>query len=152
MRWRFASTVCSLISAALIASISAAASAQIAISKPLHIRHVQGYITDEKCNAVKGAEVELLRDGNAVLKTRADQVGWFQFDRANGKYILRASVGAPEAGREVVVGTTPLTLFSHKTLYVMIRTVSSCDDCSIRVFTSKRQLLNAVWLNTGHYN
>jgi len=126
------------------------ARAQIEVLKPLHIRHVQGYVTNETGKAVAGARVELLRDGRPVSKTKADQTGWFRIDGARGRYVLGAWAGATEAGREVAVGTNLLTLFCHKTLYIMVRTEGSCMDCSIRVYASKKQLFNAIWRNTGH--
>jgi hypothetical protein len=125
--------------------------AQLVIEKPLQIRQVQGYVTDETGKAVAGAKVELLRDGKPVLKTNADQTGWFRIDGASGRYVLGAWAGATEAGREVAVETNLLTLFCHKTLYIIVRTEGSCMDCSIRVYTSKRQYFNAIWRNTGHY-
>jgi hypothetical protein len=125
--------------------------AQITILKPLHVRHVQGYVTDEKGNAVASVVVQLFRDGKPVLGTRADNTGWFQIEGARGRYLLQVSAGSPELGREVAVGTNLLTLFCRKTLYVMVRPNQPCDDCSIRVFTSRGKFFNAVWQNTGHY-
>jgi hypothetical protein len=128
-----------------------AAQGQISILKPLHIQSVRGYVTDESGKAVSNATVQLLRDGKVVLGARADDEGWFQIDKASGPYLLSASVGVSEVGREIVVETDPLTMLGHKTLYVMIRTSGSCSDCSIQVFTSKKQFFETVWQNTGHH-
>jgi hypothetical protein len=135
----------------LSAFVGVPARAQIVVLKPLHIRHVQGYVTDEKSNAVAGVEVDLLRDGKPVIKTRADETGWFQIEGASGRYYLSVSAGSSELGREVAVGTNLFTLFCHKTLYVMVRPNQFCNDCSIRVYTNKRQFFKSVWWNTGHY-
>jgi len=124
--------------------------AQIEVLKPLHIRRVQGYVTNETGQAVAGARIELFRDGRPVIKAKSDQTGWFRIDGAGGRYVLGAWAGTTEVGREVAVGTNPLTLICHKTLYIMVRTEGSCMDCSIRVYTSKKQFFNAIWQNTGH--
>jgi Carboxypeptidase regulatory-like domain len=141
---------CFLGAAVLAVLAGAVAKAQISILKPLRIERVQGYVTDETGKAVPRAAVKLLRDGQAVLGTATDETGWFQIDRANGQYVLSASAGVSEVGREVQVETNPLTLIGHKTLYVMIRTSGSCSDCRIQVYTSKKQFSDAVWRNTGH--
>jgi hypothetical protein len=125
--------------------------AQITPLRPLRIRHIQGYVTDEKGNAIGLVTVELLRDGKPVIKTRADEVGWFRFDGVSGRYVLTVSTRSSEVGRDVAVGTNLITLFFHKTLYVMARVNQFCDDCSLRVYTSGRKFFDEVWRNTGHY-
>lgn len=127
------------------------AQAQIQVDKPLHIQRVQGYVTDQMGKAAPHAAVKLIRDGKAVLSTTADEMGWFRIDKAAGPYVLSASVGVSEVGRQIIVGTTPRALLAHKTLYVMIRTSGACSDCSIQVYTSKKRFFDAVWRNTGHY-
>jgi hypothetical protein len=127
------------------------ANAQITVQKPLHIRHVQGYITDEKGNAIGRVKVDLLRGGKPVLTATADETGWFHIEGASGKYRLEVSTHSSEMGRDLAVGTDPFTLFCHETLYVMARVNQFCNDCSLRVYTSRKKFFDEVWRNTGHY-
>jgi hypothetical protein len=71
--------------------------AQLVNEKPLRIRRVQGYVTDEVGKAVSEAKVQLLRDGKPVLEMTAGKAGWFQIEGASGKYVLVASSGVTQA-------------------------------------------------------
>jgi hypothetical protein len=124
--------------------VPAAAHAQVAPDKPLHLAHVEGYVTNTAGKPVPNAEVTLDQDGTVAARTHTDQRGAFHFDHVLGHYWLRVArtENAP-AAREIAVGDLIESYVERKKLYVVVGPGACADACS-SVYTSKHEFEKAI--------
>ena len=141
-----------LIIAAVWACVFAGAKAhaQVAPEKPLHLAHVDGFVTNSEGKPLVNAEVTLDQDGAVKYRTRTDDRGAFKFDHVVGHYWLRvARTQYAPAAREVGVGDLVETYLERKKLYVVVGP-GACEDACSSVYTSRREFEKAIKKNKRH--
>ncbi len=136
----------------LLLWIMAAASvhAQIDVSKPERLTHVEGYVVNSVGKPVGNVEVTLVRDEAVAFRTRTDSAGAFHFDHVSGKFVFRVARSdfAP-AVREITVQPEIVTYLARRKLYVIVGPGACMDECS-SIFTNKHEFDRAIKKNSRH--
>jgi hypothetical protein len=106
---------------AVVASACVTAQANVCVYKTVHVRSVQGYVSDSTSARVAGAKVIAKEDGNVIGEGTADSQGNFRLSLPRGEYdlIVNATGFAPGHAR-VKVGFGFRSLFHSNTLRMVV--------------------------------
>jgi len=117
---------------------------------PMHLWRLHGFFTSAAGKPIENVEVSLIRNGEALYRTRTDASGQFAFDHVYGRYTLHIeqTKDYSQLSRDVVIGEVA-TLLRGSKLYVVAGPAACTDDCS-SVFTSKGDFEKVVRRNTEH--
>lgn len=126
--------------------------AQIVVTKPVHVRHVEGLVCNKSGKPVAKAEITLVRQESIAFKTLTNESGRFAIGRITGRYLLRVtSTGYSPAAQEVIVGSDLRTASRGNTLYVILGPAACMDACST-VYTSKKKFDQDVRMYSANYH
>jgi hypothetical protein len=118
--------------------MSEIASANICVSRTLHVLRIHGHVTDQLGRDIPGAKITLKKAEKTVLEFFADDSGSFRFKTPSGNYDLIVQFPGFERGwTELNVGFGPKTWFRPNTLYIALAVGSLY--CPPKITTSYRE-------------
>src|SRR5579863_7083431 len=122
--------------------------ARVEPAGPIHLWRVHGFFMSAAGKPIGNVVVSLIRDGQALYKTKTDSAGEFEFDHVYGRYSLHIekSKDYSQLSRDVVIGEAA-EMLKRSTLYVLAGPDACTDDCS-SVYTSRSEFEKAVRRNT----
>lgn len=134
----------------LCAAVCSPLHAQLDVSGPIHLTHVDGQVANSQGKPVANVEVSLVQNDKVAFSTKTDESGAFEFEHVSGKYWFRVARSdyAP-AAREIEVRDEIVTYLRRKKLYVIVGPSACMDECS-SVLTSKRDFERAIRKKSRH--